>query len=89
MAARSPSQPIGPGALMSGSRGVIGFWLAHCFASPQATLQPQMAELLGMVEAGTLRPVVGRTYPLGEAHRAHEELRSRSSRGKLVLDCTA
>ena len=45
-----------------------------------------MAELLGMVQAGTLTPIVGGTYPLSEAHRAHEDLRSRASQGKLVLD---
>jgi NADPH2:quinone reductase len=48
-----------------------------------------MAELLSMVEAGTLKPIVGGTYPLSEAHRAHEALLDRSSQGKLVLDCTA
>ena len=88
MASRRPTKAIDPGALMSRSRAVIGFWLAHCFSRPQM-LQGPMAELLGMVEAGTLTPVVGGTYPLSEAHRAHEALLNRSSPGKLVLDCTA
>ena len=88
MASRQPTKAIEPGALMSRSRGVIGFWLAHCFARPEM-LGPPMAELLSMVEAGTLTPVVGGTYPLSEAHRAHEALLDRSSQGKLVLDCTA
>ena len=85
MASRTPARPVDAGALMSRSRAVIGFWLAHCFARPDM-LQPQMAELLGMVEAGTLTPVVGGTYPLAEASRAHEALRSRGTQGKLVLD---
>src|SRR5919107_1874847 len=88
MASRQAAQPIHSGALMSRSRAVIGFWLAHCFGRPDM-LQPQMAELLAMVEAGTLTPIVGGTYPLSEAHRAHEDLLSRASQGKLVLDCTA
>jgi NADPH2:quinone reductase len=88
MASRQPTKPIEPGALMSRSRGVIGFWLAHCFSRPEM-LGPPMAELLSMVEAGTLTPIVGGTYPLSEAHRAHEALLDRSSQGKLVLDCTA
>ena len=87
MASREAPSPVDVGALMGRSRAVVGFWLAHCFTRPQL-LQPQMAELLAMVEAGTLSPQVGRTYPLGEAHRAHEALRDRSSTGKLVLDCT-
>ena len=88
MASRQPTRAIEPGSLMSRSRGVIGFWLAHCFARPEM-LGPPMAELLSMVEAGTLTPIVGGTYPLSEAHRAHEALLDRSSQGKLVLDCTA
>jgi NADPH2:quinone reductase len=82
------AEAVHSGELMSRSRAVIGFWLAHCFARPDM-LQPQMAELLAMVEAGTLKPVVGGTYPLAEVRRAHEDLRSRASQGKLVLDCTA
>ncbi|MFP5218872.1 MAG: zinc-binding alcohol dehydrogenase family protein [Actinomycetes bacterium] len=88
MASRTQPSPVHPGALMSRSRAVIGFWLAHCFNRPEL-LQPQMAELLSMVEDGTLRPVVGGTYPLSEAHRAHEDLRSRGTTGKLILDCRA
>jgi NADPH2:quinone reductase len=85
MASRTPPSPIGAGELMAKSRSVIGFWLAHCFGKP-ALLQPQMTELLDMVVAGTLRPLVGGSYPLADAHLAHEALRSRGSVGKLVLD---
>jgi NADPH2:quinone reductase len=88
MASRTPPKPVGAGELMSRSRAVIGFWLAHCFAMPDM-LQPQMAELLSMVEAGTLKPLVGGTYPLAEAASAHEALRSRSTVGKLILDVRA
>jgi NADPH2:quinone reductase len=34
---------------------------------------------------GRLRPVVGGEYPLDEAHRAHADLLSRRSTGKLIL----
>jgi NADPH2:quinone reductase len=87
MASRTPPKSIEPGALMSRSRGVIGFWLAHCFSRPEM-LQGPMAELLAMVAAETLRPIVGGTYPLADAAAAHEALRSRESIGKLVLDTT-
>ena len=88
MASRTPAKPVESGALMSRSRAVIGFWLAHCFTRPEM-LQGPMAELLSMVEDGSLKPIVGGTYPLAEAHRAHEDLRSRASQGKLVLDVRA
>jgi NADPH2:quinone reductase len=45
-----------------------------------------MAEMLAMVAAGQLSPVVGTTYPLADARRAHEDLLARRSTGKLVLD---
>ncbi len=86
MASREAAEPVHSGELMSRSRAVVGFWLAHCFGRPADMLQPQMAELLSMVESGRLTPVVGGTYPLSEARRAHEDLRSRASQGKLVLD---
>ncbi|MDP9164587.1 MAG: NADPH:quinone oxidoreductase family protein [Actinomycetota bacterium] len=88
MASRTPPSPVDAGGLLSRSRGVIGFWLAHCFSRPEM-LQPQMAELLGMVEAGTLSPVVRGSYPLTQAAQAHTDIRSRGTIGKLVLDCRA
>lgn len=84
MASRTAPKAIQPGELMAKSRAVVGFWLAHCFSRPEM-LQPQMAELLGMVAAGTLTPQVGAAYPLADARAAHEALRSRGSVGKLVL----
>jgi NADPH2:quinone reductase len=88
MASRMPPKPVDAGALMSRSRAVLGFWLAHCFSRPEM-LQGPMVELLSMVAAGSLKPIVGGTYPMSEAHRAHEDLRSRRSTGKLVLDVRA
>jgi NADPH2:quinone reductase len=85
MAGRVPPKPLHAGELMARSRAVIGFWLAHCFGSAEL-LQPQMAELLDMVSAGTLTPLVGGTYALSDARLAHEALRSRGSVGKLVLE---
>lgn len=85
MAGREPPAPVEPGKLMRRSRGVIGFWLAHCFERPEMLSGP-VAELLEMVARGELRPIVGGTYPLSEARRAHEDMRARRTVGKLVLD---
>ena len=84
MASRTAPKPLTAGELMAKSRAVIGFWLAHCFGHAEM-LQPQMAEMLAMVQDGTLKPLVGATYPLADARLAHESLRSRESVGKLVL----
>lgn len=85
MASRQPPRPVAAGELMSTSTAVVGFWLAHCFSRPPM-MTTAMAELVELTAAGSLRPVTGGEYPLSEARRAHEDLRSRRSVGKLVLD---
>jgi NADPH2:quinone reductase len=85
MAGRTPPKPIDAGALLQRSRAVIGFWLVHCLSRPGMVQEP-MTELLGLVAAGNLAPVVGGTYPLSDARRAHEDLLARRSTGKLILD---
>jgi NADPH2:quinone reductase len=88
MAGRTPPKPIDAGALLQRSRAVVGFWLAHCLSKP-AMVQDPMAELLELTAAGTLSPIVGGSYPLAEASRAHEDLLARRSTGKLILDPTS
>ena len=45
-----------------------------------------MEELFSLVRAGRLRAVLGGSFPLADARRAHEELASRRTTGKLVLE---
>jgi NADPH2:quinone reductase len=85
MAGRERPTPVDPGMLLQRSRSVIGFWLAHCMARPEMLAEP-VRELLALVAAGELRPVVGGTYPLSEARRAHEDMRARKTTGKLLID---
>jgi NADPH2:quinone reductase len=68
------------------SQGVIGFWLVHAMRDPARLLAGPMAELLDLVARGELRTVIGDTYALGDARRAHEDLRARRTVGKLLLD---
>jgi NADPH2:quinone reductase len=85
MASRIPPHPINVGGLMATSRTVSGFWLVHAMTRPGG-LAPALEELTSMVRAARLNPVTGGSYPLGDAAKAHEELRSRRSIGKLILD---
>jgi len=85
MAAREVPSPVEAGGLMARSRGVIGFWLGHCFTRPEM-IATALSELMGLTAAGRLRPVVGGEYPLSEAGRAHSDLLARRTVGKLVLD---
>lgn len=85
MASRTEPRPVAAGKLMAHSTAVVGFWLMHCMGKPALHAEP-MAELLHMVAAGQLNPLVGEAYPMSEAARAHQDLRARRTTGKLVLD---
>jgi NADPH2:quinone reductase len=85
MAARQETRPVPPGALMQRSRAVIGFWLAHCMARPQM-MDAAVEDLLRMVAAGELEPILGGRYPMSAVREAHQDLRARRTTGKLVLD---
>lgn len=84
MAGRVAASPIEPAVLMGRSRAVVGFWMVHCATVP-GMLDEAMRGLLDMVERRELRAVVGGSYPLAEARRAHEDIRGRGTTGKLVL----
>jgi NADPH:quinone reductase len=76
------------GDLMRTSRAVVGFWLVHLFTRPEL-LRSGITELLALVASGELEVVIGGVYPLSEAARAHEDLRARTTNGKLLLDPSA
>jgi NADPH:quinone reductase len=58
--------------------------LASHIASREA-LSQRAGDLFGWIAAGKLNVRIGGTYPLAEAARAHEDLASRRSTGKLLL----
>lgn len=73
--------------LMEKSITVAGFWLPHLYSDRNA-LPASMEKLFDSVRTGTLRPVIGGIFPLGEASAAHATLTTRSHMGKLSLDTT-
>ena len=76
-----------PSSLMNRNRGVFGINLAHLW-DEQALLARGMRMLLDEVQAGRLRMIVSRTFPLDQAAAAHHFLQSRSNIGKIVLTTT-
>lgn len=88
MASRKAPKPVEPGALMTGSKSVVGFWLIDCIGRAGMLHEP-LAELFEMTAGGALQPLLGGEYPLAEAAQAHRDLRARSTVGKLVLDPTS
>jgi NADPH:quinone reductase len=73
---------INPRLAMTRDAAVFGMSLFN--ASPQELAGVHAAIVAGL-EAGTLRPVVGRELPLAEASRAHEEVLKPGAHGKIVL----
>ncbi len=74
--------------LMRNSQAVVGFWLMHCLGREDMIAGP-LQELFDRAARGELRAIVGETYPLSEARRAHEEIQARGTSGKLLLDPSA
>jgi NADPH2:quinone reductase len=73
---------INPRAAMTRDAAVLGMTLFNTTPQELASIH---AALGAGLEAGTLRPVVGRELPLAEAARAHEEVLRPGARGKIVL----
>lgn len=73
------------GALMRKSRSVVGFWLMHALDR----MAEPLADLFERAARGELRAVVGETYPMSDVRRAHADLQSRRTSGKLLMDPAA
>ena len=87
-ASRKLPRVVHPGSLITGTKTISGFWLAHCFGQKEL-FHDVIAELFALVLAGKLTPVIGASYPLSQAARAHQEMRERKTTGKLTLDPSA
>jgi NADPH2:quinone reductase len=84
-ASRSAPRPIVPGTLITGTKTVTGFWLAHCFGHREL-LNDVITELFTLVLSGKLRPVIGENFPLSQAAQAHRAMLARETTGKVTLN---
>jgi NADPH2:quinone reductase len=87
-AARHPNE-VQTNYLLQASKSVLGFWLVALVARRQDLIASMIGDLLGAVAAGELEVVIGNTYPLSEAARAHKDIQQRKTTGKLLLDPSA
>jgi NADPH:quinone reductase len=75
---------INPRELMGRRASIRAFTLWGITPEEEADIH---AGLFAGLENGTLRPIVGKEFPLAEAARAHEEILEPGSAGKIVLVC--
>jgi NADPH2:quinone reductase len=73
---------INPRDLMLRRASARGFTLWAITPAEEADIH---AGIIAGLENGTLRPVVGKELPLGEAARAHKEILEPGAAGKIVL----
>jgi NADPH:quinone reductase-like Zn-dependent oxidoreductase len=73
-----------PVPLMNENRGVFGVNMGHLWDRGDA-LAAMMREIVDLCGAGTLAPVVDRTFPFAEAGAAHEYIQERKNFGKVLL----
>jgi len=59
-----------------------GARFAYLFMRPDGD---QLAELAGWIDAGAIKPIIHRTYPLAEFREAFAELERGRARGKIVV----
>lgn len=75
---------IVPAALMRRCHAVVGFYLPQIMRR-RDLFAPSLREVLGWISTGDLKLTIGATYPLEDAARAHSDLESRRTTGKLIL----
>jgi synaptic vesicle membrane protein VAT-1 len=73
-----------PLSLIHRNRGVFGLNLGHLWEE-RRQLAPIMGMIASELEAGRLRPVIARTFPLERAADAHRFIQARQNIGKVVL----
>ncbi len=87
IASQQPNR-VSSGSLLRHSRALVGFYIFHCLDRP-GMFEEALRDLFARAGRNELRVVVGHTYPLGQAARAHVDLCERRSTGKLLLDPSA
>jgi NADPH2:quinone reductase len=84
-AASGPVPPVDPQRLNSGGSLFLTRPSLYHYAATRRELEYHSGEVFAAVADGTLDIRIGQRYPLADAARAHEDLQSRRTTGKLLL----
>jgi NADPH2:quinone reductase len=71
--------------LHASCRAVLGFSLGTTRNYRPDLLRDTAEKVLELIASNQLKVMVGHTFPLGEAEKAHELIESRQHTGKIVL----
>jgi NADPH:quinone reductase len=74
-----------PAILMQRNVSVIGFWLVHILNNHKL-YKESVIDLLNYIGDGKLKLIIGKTFSLEEAKKAHELLEGRQTTGKLIIN---
>jgi NADPH2:quinone reductase len=76
---------LNPALVVGRNVSVAGFYLGRLMALAPEVVHQAAEELVGLWEAGAVRPVVGSEFPLADAAAAHRLIEDRRHVGKVVL----
>lgn len=70
---------------MGNSHSICGVTIRRIFAHRPDLAIHAFDEVMKRFNSGELKPVIDRTFPLEETHKAHARLEGRKNIGKIVL----
>jgi NADPH:quinone reductase-like Zn-dependent oxidoreductase len=73
-----------PLPLIEKNISIIGVHIGR-LGKKAAILRPQLEEIFRLYQAGRVKPVIGKTFPLAEAAAAHRYIHNRQNVGKVLL----
>lgn len=76
---------ISTSEILKRNKPIIGYFLSVYFEKAPQRLAESIGRLLGMVQDGTIKPIIGASYPLSEAAAAFDHMQGRGSVGKVVI----
>jgi NADPH:quinone reductase-like Zn-dependent oxidoreductase len=74
-----------PLKLMADNTAVIGISLGK-MPSRAALMRSELEEVFKMYQGGKIKPVIGKSFPLGDAAAAHKYIHARKNIGKVILN---
>jgi len=76
---------ISTSEILKRNKAIIGYFLAVYFEKTPHLVAEAIGRLLALVQAGTVKPIIGATYPLTETVAAFDHMQGRGSVGKVII----